>query len=304
MPGGAPAVFAGAVNARAQFIGVAVFGACLFAAFASPLLALARYAAGSELYSHILLIPAISVYLIWSDRKKLPTPGRPERRLAVLPFVLGAAILAGFWWFRHGGGEPAAEDYYAAHTAAFWLLLLGGAFLFVGKNLLRAVAFPLGFLVFSVPMPDFLLTFTEEFLQEFSADAASLMLGLSGIPVLRNDLSFALPGFSMLVAPECSGIHSTLVLFVTSFIAGYMFLRSPWVRVAFSLAVIPLALLRNGLRIFTLGHLCSEIDSKIIDSAFHHRGGPIFFAFSLLPFMLLLLCLRKYEKGSPTSTKS
>lgn len=304
MPGGAPAVFAGAVNARAQFIGLAIFGACLLAAFASPLLALVRYAAGSQLYSHILLIPAISLYLIWSDRKKLPPPGRPERRLAVFPFALGAAILGGFWWFKRGGGQPSADDYYAAHTAAFWLLLLGGAFLFVGKNLLCAVAFPLGFLVFSVPMPEFLLTFTKEFLQEFSADAVSALLGLSGIPVARADLSFDLPGCSMYVAPECCGIHSTLVLFVTSFIAGYMFLRSPWLRAALSLLVIPLALLRNGLRIFTLGQLGSQIDSGIIDSMFHHRGGPIYFAFSLLPFLLLLLCLRRYEKGSPTSTKS
>ena len=60
--------------------------------------------------------------------------------------------------------------------------------------------------------------------------------------------------------------------------------------------VIPLAILRNAFRIFSLAWLSVEVNPNIIDSALHHRGGPIFFALSLIPFFLLLLLFRKLEK--------
>jgi exosortase/archaeosortase family protein len=65
-----------------------------------------------------------------------------------------------------------------------------------------------------------------------------------------------------------------------------------------TLAVIPLALLRNGFRVFTIGQLCINIGPHMIDSFIHKKGGPIFFALSLVPFFLILVFLRKSELKS------
>ena len=86
------------------------------------------------------------------------------------------------------------------------------------------------------------------------------------------------------------------LIFAVSLFAGHFLLRTPSRRTMLALAVVPIALLRNGFRIFTLGELCVNVDRNIIDSAFHHKGGPIFFALSLVPFLALLLWLRKTEK--------
>jgi exosortase/archaeosortase family protein len=99
----------------------------------------------------------------------------------------------------------------------------------------------------------------------------------------------------MEVAPQCSGIHSTLVLFIVSLVAGYLFLQRPWARAVLAVAVAPLALLRNGFRIFTIGQLCVQVDPDMINSFIHRQGGPLFFALSLIPFFLLLLLLRRLE---------
>jgi exosortase/archaeosortase family protein len=122
---------------------------------------------------------------------------------------------------------------------------------------------------------------------------------LSGTPVLRDDLLFRLPGISLKVAAECSGIHSTLILFITSLLAGQVVLRQPWRRAALCLAVLPLALLRNGFRVFVLGQLCIHVSPRMIDSPIHHHGGPLFFVLSLVPFFLLLYYLRKTERTDP-----
>ena len=64
--------------------------------------------------------------------------------------------------------------------------------------------------------------------------------------------------------------------------------------------VIPLAVLRNGFRIFTIGWLCIEFGPHMIDSFLHRRGGPVFFAASLVPLFALLWWLRR---GDPVRAR-
>ena len=123
-----------------------------------------------------------------------------------------------------------------------------------------------------------------------------MLFSLSGMTYHREGLIFELPGIALQVAQECSGIRSSLVLFITSLLAGYMFLKSPWRRAALTIFVIPLAIVRNGFRIVTIGILCVQVDPGMVDSWIHRRGGPLFFALSLIPFFLLLFWLYRGER--------
>jgi len=108
---------------------------------------------------------------------------------------------------------------------------------------------------------------------------------------------FQLPGIVIEVAQECSGIRSSWVLFITSVLASYLFLKSPWRRVALIAFVIPLAILRNGFRILVIGLLCVQIGPHMIHSNILKQGGPLFFALSLVPLFLLLWWLRRGERS-------
>lgn len=291
-----PGIFRPRGKALAVWVLLVVFG------FAKPLYDLARFALPDELYSHILLIPFISLYLIWLQRRNLALDSQPTRGFAVIPLLAGLALLAAYGLRMRSGWKPMTEDYLALMTLAFLSFLAGGACLFLGRKTLRTVAFPAAFLVFMVPFPVFVRDGIESFFQRGSAEVAHALFVLSGMPVFRQGMSFQLPGFSLQVAPECSGIHSSLVLFITSLLAGYLLLNSPWKRAVLALAVIPLAFLRNGLRIVTVGQLCVHVSPDMIHSYIHRRGGPVFFALSLIPFFLLLLFLRKL--GSRTKSKA
>jgi len=113
--------------------------------------------------------------------------------------------------------------------------------------------------------------------------------------VLRTNTAFTMPGFSLDVQPECSGIHSSLVLLITSTLAAYLFLRSPYHRWLFILCIVPLAILRNGFRVWSLAEIGVHFNPLILDSAFHHHGGPLFFLLSLIPLFLFLKFLIKCE---------
>lgn len=278
--------------------------AALLLGFSVPLYHLMRFAVHSDLYSHIILIPFISLYLIWLKRRTLPPPSAPARSWAPLPLIAGLASLACFGVLALSGSKLETEDSLALSTLSFLLLLSGVACLFLSKETLRAIAFPLGFLLFMVPFPIYLQDAMVTFLQHGSAAMAYVFLRIAGTPVFNQGLVFTLPGITLEVAPACSGIHSSLALFITSLLAGHFFLRTPWKCAALALAVIPLALLRNGFRVFTIGELCVHIGPEMIYSPLHRQGGPLFFILSLIPFFLLLLFLMKSDRRARSAPRA
>jgi exosortase C (VPDSG-CTERM-specific) len=279
------------VQLRNYFLATAILVLC----FGRPLFDLLRLALSDGLYSYIPLIPMVSFYLIWSRRETLPRLSGPSSKLAV-PFLAGGLLAIAAYWFVIRSVSLANEDYLALTIFAFLLFLTGISYLFLGRQLLRAIAFPIGLLVFIIPFPEGVRHGLETFLQYGSAAVANGMFKLSGLPVYQDGFMLRLPGFNMQVAPECSGIRSSLVLFIMSLLTGYLFLRKPWHRIVLALAVIPLALLRNGFRIFVIGQLCVQIGPEMINSYLHRHGGPLFFILALIPLFLLLFLFKKSER--------
>lgn len=282
-------------SARAKLWCVAL--AVLIAAFYRPLAELMRFALQSSLYSHIPLIPLVSLYFVWIGRRNLPALSRPDILMTSIFGLAGGMTLAVYGVMISAGAKLPVEDALALTTLAFVSLLVAACAAFFGRPMLRLLAFPLGFLVFMAPMPLFATHAIESVLQHGSASVACTMFELAGTPVLRSDLLLQLPNIKLEVAPECSGIHSSLALLITTLVAGRMFLDRGWQRVLLTLAVVPLAFLRNGLRIFTIGELCVHISPEMIHSYIHKQGGPIFFIISLVPLLAFLFFLMRYNSS-------
>lgn len=281
---------------RAPYRKFALAAALLTLGFAIPLWKLFWFAVGDELHSYIPLMPLVSGYLVWTQKTARPRASVPARRLAGLFGAAGLAALAGCFSLARWATPASVENSLALSTLAWLLFVTGAGCWFLGGATMRVLAFPFFLLVFMLPFPVAVRDGIEAGLQRGSAEVADWLFTLSGMPVMRDHMLFRLPGISLMVAPECSGIHSTLVLFITSLVAGKVILRSPWNRAWLCLAVIPLALVRNGFRVFVLGELCAHIGPEMIDSPIHHHGGPLFFVLSLAPFFLLLYFLRKTEQ--------
>ncbi|MBU6411262.1 MAG: archaeosortase/exosortase family protein [Verrucomicrobia bacterium] len=294
---------AGSAQARNRWRAFLLALAILLLAFCVPLFQLARFAAASQLYSYVLLVPFISAWLVWIKRATLPLSARPMRFAGAIFLALGIAVMAAWLLAGHPGGRMARENGLTLQTLSFVLDVFALVFLFWGKDTVRAVRFPLFFLLFMVPLPPSLVLATDSFLQYGSAQVARLFFGLSGMAFLQDGLTFQLPDISLHIAPECSGIHSTIVLFITSLLAAYLLLRTTWKRALFVLFVIPLGLIRNGFRVFVIGELCVHIGPQMINSPIHRKGGPIFFVLSLIPLFLLLIALQKSERARSGTKK-
>jgi exosortase C (VPDSG-CTERM-specific) len=285
-------------------IGFLIFGVFLVVVFSKPLFSLAVYVAGEALHSHILLIPFVSAYLISIRRDALPRDYTFSVGWAMIPLIAGAISLAAAWTPGVFGRPLSQNDYLALMALSFVCFFAAGGFFFLGRKWMIAAAFPFAFLIFMVPMPDRVADFLENASKLASADAANILFNISGTPVLRDGPYFQLPNITIEVAQECSGIRSSFVLFITSLLAANLFLKTPWRRIVLVAAVIPLGILRNGVRIAFIGLLCVHFGPEMIYSIFHRRGGPPFFVLSLIPLFLLLWWLRRGEQKTFNAQRS
>jgi exosortase len=161
----------------------------------------------------------------------------------------------------------------------------------------RMAIFPLLFLIFMIPIPNMLMEKIISALLAGSTAATHILFNLIGIPFSREGSVFHLPGMSIEVAKECSGIRSSLGLFITAILGGYLFLRTGWKKVVLALFVFPMTVFKNGIRIVSLSVLAIHVDEKFITQGFLHRsGGFLFYIPALLLLGIVLWRLRKSEQ--------
>jgi exosortase len=164
-----------------------------------------------------------------------------------------------------------------------------------GKMAFRAALFPLVFLASMVPLPPFILNRIIVLLQIGSTEIACRIFQLVQIPVSRQGFTLFLPNLTIEVARECSSIRSSTAMVIAAVLAGHWFLRSPRTKLALVIAALPIAVVKNAIRIFTLSVLEMYVFPGIFGSSLHHRGGIIFFLMGLAVLVLVLYWLRYLE---------
>jgi exosortase C (VPDSG-CTERM-specific) len=271
--------------------------------FALPLISLFIHAAGNKLHSYILLVPFVAGYLFWIRKTKLPrhytTASAAAACFVVLAFAaLVSAVIAG------NQGVLSTNDWLSLIALSFVSCLAAAGFLILGRPWMTSAAFPFAFLIFMVPMPDGMVNAMETASQHASAAAAELFFRFGRTPYLHEGMIFQLPNITLEVAQECSGIRSSWILLITSILAANLFLQTTWKRLLLVFLVIPLGILRNGFRVWVIGMLCVHYGPQIIHSPIHRRGGPLFFALSLVPLFLITAWLRRTDlsgrRSAPT----
>jgi len=268
-------------------------GVLLTLLFGPTWLELVAHALRHELHSHVLLIPLVSVYLIYLKRSTLS--GRWQSSWAAGFAWVACGLLVMFVVSPQVSVSLSVNDFLAVRVAALLMTGFGLILLVVGWPRTRLLLFPVAVLVFMIPLPDAAVAGLEDLLVVASARVSHGLFLVSGVPIFRDGQSLQIPGVVLEVARECSGIRSSWVLFITSSIAAYLFLSTPWRRGALMALVIPLGILRNAVRIWVIGMLCVHYGADMIHGRIHREGGPVFFALSLVPLFLSGWWLHRQE---------
>jgi exosortase len=240
-------------------------------------------------FSHGFFVPLFSSWVVWQNRRRLQAI-RPAPSLWGLPVVCLSLSALLF-------GVLGSEIFVARMSL---LVLTAGIILFfLGWRMLRAVAFPLAFLVLMVPIPAIIFNQITFPLQILASKLAAAVLPLFGVPVLREGNIINLPAMPLEVAEACSGVRSLLSLATLAVIYGYVLEKAAAMRILLALAALPIAVAANGLRIVGTGLLVQYWDPLKAEGFFHVFSGWLIFVFSLLMLFVvhrfLAFCVERRE---------
>jgi exosortase len=238
-------------------------------------------------YGHGFFVPLFSGFILWQQRERwLTTSIKPSNFGFVV--MLGAVGLLVV-------GSLGAELF----TSRFSLLaLLAGMILFLlGWSVLRAVSFPLGFLILMIPIPVIIYNQITFPLQLLASRLASSFLELAGVPVLRDGNVLVLSNYSLEVVEACSGIRSLMSLTALAIAYGYLTEPRWWVRYVLVALMVPIAIAANAIRITGAGMLAHRFGPTAAEGFLHGFSGWVIFLVALLLMFVSHRILRPMEKG-------
>jgi exosortase len=286
----------GSLARRILFYSVWFVATC--ALFLAPLSRFVHYALSNDNASHAVLIPAICIWIIFLERLRIFTALDSDLRSTML--FLAPGCVAGAAYFVYGPRLSELNQLSLCLMALILLWIAGFAFFF-GRSALQHARFPLTFLLFTIPIPDFLLDKAIYFLQKGTTEIAAVLFDWSGVPVLRDGFVFHLARVNIEVARECSGIRSSLALIILAILVAHFYLRTFWRQTLLVLAGLFVMILKNAIRIVTLTLLASYVDPGFLYGNLHREGGVVFFLLALVILAPLLWWLERSERKLPAA---
>ena len=230
--------------------------------------------------SHSAFVPLIVIGLLWARRAELRVwPAATVQGLGAL--LISTLIYVGAVW---------ADIDFLKPLALIGMLLAGIWYLGGNKNL-RTTAGALGLLVFVIPWPTTLIDRLAFPLQLTSSSYAALFAGMLGVPIHREGVNIsvvpnpdAAPIYQIVVAQQCSGLTSLMVLLLLGYLTAYFTPIKAYLRLLMVGAVVPLALFANSLRLTVIlfaGAHSSPAAAKWI----HDHEGPVLIFFCSMGLM-------------------
>jgi exosortase len=222
-------------------------------------------------YGHGFFVPLFSGYVLWRERERWTTTSIKPSNFGFVA-MLGAVSLLLL-------GSLGAELF----TSRFSLLiLLVGMILFLaGWKMLRAVSFPLSYLMWMIPLPVIIYNQITFPLQLIASRLATVWLELARVPVLRDGNILIMSNYSLEVVEACSGIRSLMTLMALAVAYGYLVSPQRWVRYILAAIMVPIAIITNAIRIMGAGILARHFGPQAAEGFLHDFSGWTIFMVAL-----------------------
>lgn len=238
-------------------------------------------------YSHGFLVPLISFYLIWQNRKEL-------NKIEIKPSLTGLAlVIIGIILFILGNG---ASEYFTVRFS-FVLTIIGITLYLFGGRLFKKIWFPLFFLLFMIPIP-YVIYFSATFPMQLLASKVSTgLLNIIGMNVIRQGNIIHLPNQALEVAEACSGMRSLVSLLALGAVFAYFYQKRLTAGIIMFLSTIPIAVAGNVFRVFTTALIVYTVpDLRVTDEPLHTIMGTLVFVIAFVMLYIVGAILRKIFK--------
>ncbi len=194
-------------------------------------------------YTINFLLPALSSWLLWRERRHLAALGGRPSWLGLAGLLLAVAL--------HLTGTLAAEFYSA--RVSFVLALAALILYLAGWPVLKSVVVPLILLLLTIPIPAIVYTLAALPLESWAARLAVWAMSMAGVTVLLQGNLLLFPSATLEVDQICGGMRGAVALVGFAVALGSLTRQSRWIRLSLVLACLPIAVLSSALRLCAAG---------------------------------------------------
>jgi exosortase len=261
--------------ARAHWLVLAAFAALI----APTIVKMAYDVWPTETGSHSIFIAAVALWLIYQRGPEMAAAAtKPSTWLGIAVLTAGLLALV----------VGRSQGVLVAEAASQVMTAVGLIILFSGLGPVRVIVFPLLFLIFSMPLPGWLIDVVTQPLKVWVSEAVVHLLALAGYPVAQDGIVIYLAQYQLLVEDACSGLNSIITLSALMSFYIYMRPKTGWLEtVSLVLCIIPIAVAANVLRVITLCLITYYFGEEAGQGFLHTTSGLVLFAGAILMIFLV-----------------
>ncbi|WP_315704738.1 MULTISPECIES: exosortase [unclassified Bradyrhizobium] len=234
----------------------------------------------TEQEGHGPLVICASLWFIWQSRNRLMTVVDNPAPILGWGALLGGLVLLFLARIQQG--------LLTFEALSMILVIIGCVLITAGWSTLRVLAFPLGFLFFAVPMPDWLIDAATIPLKVFISNTVTEVLYHLGYPIAQNGVMIMISTYQLLVKDACSGLNSIFALSAIGVFYAYVFRGDEKLRSFILLAsIIPITIAANFIRVLTLVLIAYYGGPDLLEGIVHDLTGIGLFIVALILLLLL-----------------
>ena len=253
----------------------------------------------TEQEGHGPLIMLASAWLAWRKRDAVARAGvHPAYAAGWAALVIGLVLMA----------IGRSQDLLVIESGSQILVLTSAVLLGLGWSAARVLAFPLAFLVFSVPPPGWALDALTVPLKGMVSDAVAGLLYALGYPVAQNGVIIMVGSYELMVKDACSGMNSIFALSAIGVFYIYEFVANSPLRTALLVvSIVPITVLANFLRVVALVLMTYYFGADAVEGLFHDFTGILLFVVAIILFFAVdgvIVALSAVVRWRPTRRPS
>jgi len=277
-----------------------VLALAIVVAYIPTFITLAQGPWQTEQEGHGPLIIAAALWLVWQSREKLRSAELTPSPIAGWFFLLSGLVILVL---------ARNQDIWFLEVASEIPVIAGCLLILAGWNVLRILAFPIMFLIFSAPAPGWMVDAATVPLKVFISDVVTQVLYSAGYPIAQNGVVILIGPYQLLVQDACSGMNSIFALSAIGVFYVYAFRWHEKIRglILISL-IIPITIAANFLRVMALVLIAYYAGVDKIEGPLHDLTGIALF---IVAIILMFLCegflsaiaglIRRIRLSKPTS---
>ena len=249
-------------------------------AFIVPtMLDVARESWSTEQGAHGPLVLATGLWRVLRERPRIAAVARPGSMLLGFGLLVPLAILFAL---------ARITSIIEIESIVMYLCLVTVFYILCGGAAVRAIWFPLVYLLFVFPPPDTLFAALTQPLKIAISEWSVDLLYLMGYPVAGSGVTIQIGQYEMLVAAACAGLNSLISLTALGLFYTYLRHSSNWrFMLLLVCCIIPIAVLANLVRVLMLLLITYHFGEAAGQGFFHELAGMTMFVTALLGIFLI-----------------